>query len=98
VKGVLQGLGGPTGQVRDYNGGMLLQPHTPVVMQVVDAPTPEANVGEILLGAVGLVGAVLLAAAVAGLIVGGLAILYRAWRSRRAPDDHDQYRLTPYTP
>jgi hypothetical protein len=62
----------------------MLQPVTPVVVRVVEEPTRETSVADILLGAVGFVGFVLIAAAVVGLVAGGLFILYRVWRARNA--------------
>ena len=63
---------------------MVLQPVTPVVVRVVEEPTRETSVADILLGAVGFVGFVLVAAAVVGILAGGLFILYRVWRARHA--------------
>lgn len=62
---------------------MVLQPVTPVVVQVVEEPTRETSVADILLGAVGFVGFALIAAAVVGLLAGGLFILYRVRRAKR---------------
>lgn len=61
---------------------MVLQPVTPVVVRVVEEPTRETTVADILLGAVGFVGFVLIAAAVVGLVAGGLFILFRVWRAK----------------
>lgn len=66
---------------------MVWQPLNPVIVQVVDEPTRETSVADILLGAVGLVGFVLLMAALVGLAAGGLFILARKWRERREPAD-----------
>lgn len=58
-------------------------PVTPVVVQIVEEPTTEVSVADILVGAFGFVGAVLVAAAVVGLIAGALFILFRKWRDAR---------------
>ena len=55
-----------------------------MVVQVVEEPTRETSVADILLGAVGFVGFVLIAAAVVGLFAGGLFILFRKWRARHS--------------
>lgn len=55
---------------------------TPVVVRVVDEPTPETSVADILIGAVGLVGFVLLLAAVVGIVAGCLFILMRKLQAR----------------
>jgi hypothetical protein len=60
----------------------------PVVVRVVEAPTPETTVADILIGAVGLVGFVALLALVVGVLTGGLFILFRIIRDRR--DDGTQ--------
>jgi hypothetical protein len=53
------------------------------VLQVVEKPTRETTVGDILLGSVGFVGFVLLAALVVGLLAGSLFILVK----RMLPDN-----------
>lgn len=60
---------------------------TPVVVRVVDAPTRETTVADILIGAVGFVGAVLLAALVVGLLAGGVFIAIRKLRERHGGDE-----------
>lgn len=45
-----------------------------------DNATPELGVGDVVLGAVGLVGAIVVAALAAGLVAGGLYIWYRRRR------------------
>ena len=60
-------------------------PAQPVtVVQVVERPTRETSVGDILLGSVGFVGFVLLAAFVVGILAGGLFILFQRLRPRNA--------------
>lgn len=59
----------------------------PVVVRVVEAPTKETSVADILMGAVGLVGFVLVAAFAVGLLAGGLFILYRKLRARLGYDE-----------
>ena len=59
---------------------MLLQ-QNPIVVEVVKQPpiTPEISYGSVLLSAVGVIGVVLLAGILVGVIVGGVII----WRKRR---------------
>jgi hypothetical protein len=59
---------------------VISQPVTPVVVKVVDAPTPETSIADILIGSVGFVGFVLLAAAVVGLVAGSLFFMIRRAR------------------
>ena len=54
-------------------------PITPTVVEQVDDFTPEIGVADIVLGAVGLLGAILIAALCAGLLASGL---YIWWRQR----------------
>jgi hypothetical protein len=54
----------------------------PIVVEVIKQPpvTPELTMGDVILSAVGLVGAIMLAAILAGLLVGAVII----YRKRRA--------------
>lgn len=60
------------------------EPFTPIVVQVVDEPSREMGMGDVLLGAVGVVGAILIAALVFGLVVGWAFILFQRWRPENA--------------
>jgi hypothetical protein len=62
------------------------KPVTPVV-QIQTPPHQEVGVADVLLGSISLIGALILAAALAGLLTGGLFIFYRRWRDRHAPKD-----------
>jgi len=55
---------------------------TPVIVRVVDEPTRETSVADILIGAVGLVGFVLLLAALVGLVAGVVFIVMRKLQAR----------------
>jgi len=59
-----------------------LQPVTPTLVEVVEEPTRETSVADILMGAVGFVGFVLLAAAVVGLVVGAVFVYVKHGRRR----------------
>lgn len=59
---------------------------SPVVVRVVEEPTRETSVADILMGAVGMVGIVLLAALVCGLVFGWIFFLFRKARTRVAGD------------
>jgi uncharacterized protein YneF (UPF0154 family) len=62
------------------------QPYTPIVVQVAEEPTRETTVADILLGAVGFVGIVLLAALVVGIVAGAAFYYVRKRRSGRVAD------------
>jgi len=65
----------------------------PVVVDVVTQPpvTPEISYGGMLLSALGVVGVILLAGLVVGIIVGGVIV----WRRKRTveSDSHDHMTL-----
>jgi hypothetical protein len=75
---------------------VVLQPVTPVVVKVIDAPSRETSVADILVGAVGFVGFVLLAAAIVGLVAGALFFQFRRMRGRAggAVDDSTSLKLS----
>ena len=50
--------------------------------RVVEQPAPGENLGEVVIGAVGLTGALLLMAVVIGLVLGALFIGYRVLTRR----------------
>jgi hypothetical protein len=72
-----------------YNPAVLLapaQPLTPVIVRVVGQPAREISVADVLLGAVGITGVFLIGAALLGLALGGIFILFRMWQARRQPE------------
>ncbi len=71
------------------------QPGKPIVVQVVKQPpvAREIGMGDVVLGAVGLTGAIILAAIIAGLIAGVAIIGFRHWRERQRDDGDAPVRL-----
>jgi hypothetical protein len=67
---------------------LLQQAVTPVVELPEAAPATEVGPAEVLIGAVGLVGALAVLALVAGLLFGGLFILRRRAGDRREGAGH----------
>ena len=63
---------------------------TPVTALPKAAPAKEIGPADVLLGSVGLIGALVLLALVAGLAVGGLFILRRRAEERRAAADEPE--------
>lgn len=61
-----------------------LVPSSPILVRVVGPATDELSLGDVILGALGLTGAIALAAVALGLVLGGMFILYR----RRHPHNH----------
>jgi hypothetical protein len=64
-----------------------LQQQPPIVVDVVKQPpvAPEITMGDVVLGAVGLTGVIMLCALAAGAIVGGIFIWIKRRRDAVAP-------------
>ncbi len=58
------------------------QPFVPIIVKVVEAPTKEISVADILMGSVGITGLFLLGAALFGFALGGALILFKRWQAR----------------
>ena len=68
----------------------------PIIVETVRQPpvTREITMGDVVLGAVGVVGVVMIAAAVAGLLVGVVVVLLKRSRDRAAgPTDPGHAKL-----
>ena len=68
----------------------------PIIVQTVRQPpiTREITMGDVVLGAVGFVGVVMIAAAVAGLVIGIVVVMVKRSRDRAAgPTDPGHARL-----
>jgi hypothetical protein len=76
----------------------VVQQPTPIIVRVVEQPVHETTISDVIFGSLGLVGVLLLAAAVMGVVLGGALILYKRLRRRDALDSGDQpdeLRVTP---
>jgi ABC-type nitrate/sulfonate/bicarbonate transport system permease component len=76
----------------------VLQPPPSIVVRVVEQPVHETTIADVIFGSLGLVGVMLIAAALAGLILGGGLILFKRLRHRDgldAEDDGSNLRVTP---
>jgi uncharacterized protein YneF (UPF0154 family) len=74
-----------------------LQPG-PIIVRVTEQPVESTTVSDILIGAIGLTGVLLLAAIVLGAILGGLLIGFKLLRAKlnlEPPSDADTLRVTP---
>lgn len=56
------------------------QPISPVIIKVIEQPTPEMGVADVFLKVIVLTGAFILLAILAGLLVGGLLIAFKRLR------------------
>jgi uncharacterized protein YacL len=76
---------------------MLVQ-SSPIMVRVVEQQVESTSVSDILIGALGLTGALLLAAAVLGLLLGGVLVgikLLRARYNLEPVPDSEAMRVTP---
>jgi hypothetical protein len=67
-------------------------------VRVVEEPVETTGVGDILIGAMGLTGVMLLAALALGLVLGGLLIGIKRVRAKydlEPPSDRNAMRVTP---
>jgi MFS superfamily sulfate permease-like transporter len=73
---------------------MLLQ-QNPIVVEVVKQPpiTPEISYGSVLLSAVGVVGVVILAGVLVGVLIGAFVIWRKKRREAIDPVDHSHVKL-----
>ena len=75
-----------------------MQPSNPIVVRVVEEPVETTGISDILIGALGLTGVMLLAALVFGLRLGGILIAIKRIRARYdldAPPETNPMRVTP---
>ena len=76
----------------------MLQPSNPIIVKVIETPTQETTIVDVLLGSLGLTTVLILAALVLGALLGGLLIGLKVLRARfnlePAPDS-ETLRVTP---
>jgi hypothetical protein len=76
----------------------MLQPANPIMVRVIEEPVQTTTLSDVLIGSLGLTGAMLLAAAVLGAILGGILIgikLLRARYNLEPVPDSEALRVTP---
>ena len=75
-----------------------MQPPDSIIVQVVEEPVKSTTIVDVLVGSLGLVGALLLAALVLGAILGATLIgikLFRARYNLEPVPDSEALRITP---
>ena len=75
-----------------------LQAPEPIIVRVVDQPVRETSISDVILGSLGLVGVMLVAALLLGLLLGGGLVLYKRLTAQDALDaagDAEGLRVTP---
>ena len=76
----------------------MLQQQDPIIVRVVEQPVHETTISDVIFGSLGLVGVLLVAAAIFGLLLGGGLILFKRLRRRDGldpDDDAGSFRVTP---
>ena len=75
---------------------MFVQPTPPIIVRVVEQPVHKTSLADIIFGSLGLVGILLIAAAVCGLMLAGLVIgIKRLRRTDGLESQTDELRVTP---
>lgn len=77
---------------------MLQSRPDPIIVRVVEEPVRETSIADVILGSLGLVGVMLFAALVLGLLLGGALILVKRMTARDGLDpqrEADTFRVTP---
>ena len=75
-----------------------MQPSNPIVVRVVEEPVETTGISDILIGALGLTGVMLLAALVLGAALGGILIAIKRVRAKynlEPVPDSEAMRVTP---
>ncbi len=70
-----------------------MQPSDPIVVRVLEEPVPETTVADVIVGALGLTGVLLMAALLFGLLLGFLMVARRRLRERRNQEEEGTQRL-----
>jgi hypothetical protein len=79
----------------------LQQSNEPIIVRVVEQPVHETTISDVIFGSIGLVGVLLLAALLLGVILGGVLILLKRLTARDGLDprrDAENLRVTPTSP
>ena len=77
---------------------MTAQPGEPIIVRVVEQPVHETTISDVILGSLGLVGVLLIAALLLGLLLGGALVAYKRLTARDGIDprgDAENLRVTP---
>lgn len=75
-----------------------MQPSTPIIVRVVEEPVETTGISDILIGALGLTGVMLLAAILLGAVLGGVLIGIKRLRAKydlEPVPDSEALRVTP---
>jgi uncharacterized protein YacL len=76
----------------------VIQEANPIIVRVVEQPVHETTIADVIFGSLGLVGVLLIAALLLGLVLGGALIAFKRLRKRDGLDpenDAGSFRVTP---
>jgi hypothetical protein len=75
-----------------------MQQSQPIIVHVVEQPVESTTLSDVLVGAFGLTGALLILALVLGLVLGGVLIGFKHLRARNKPhqDPGAEIHISPY--
>jgi uncharacterized protein YacL len=75
---------------------VFVQPTAPIIVRVIEQPVHKTSLADIIFGSLGLVGVLLIAAAVCGLVLAGIVIgIKRLRRTDGLESQTDELRVTP---
>jgi len=77
---------------------VLFQPE-PIIVRVVEQPVHDTSMADVIIGAIGLTGFLLVTAALLGVVLGGILIGVKKLRARYELDaqaDPNELRVTPH--
>ena len=72
----------------------------PVIVRLVEQPVQDTSVGDVIIGAIGLTGLLLVTAALLGVLLGGILISVKKLRARYNLEDRpdvNELRVTPHS-
>ena len=75
-----------------------MQSPQPIIVRVIEEPVKSTGIGDVILGALGITGVLVLAALLLGAILGGVLIWIKKVRAKynlEPVSDHDALRVTP---
>ena len=75
-----------------------MQQPSPIIVRVVEQPVHETTIADVIFGSLGLVGVMLVAAAVLGVLLGGGLILWKRLRRQDALDSTEHAASVRVTP
>jgi hypothetical protein len=67
----------------------------PLIVRLVETPTKEITLADVIFGSFGIVGALVLTALVSG---GALSLLFLAWNRRHPPESDHMPPVSPLVP